>query len=99
MYWIEIIGTFAFAISGIRLAAAKQFDLFGLFIVGFVTAVGGGTIRDVMLGVRPFWFDDLMSLLIVAGALVIPRSVKIASPMVSKRNIVPAIRSTSLWKK
>ena len=45
MYWIEIIGTFAFAISGIRLAAAKQFDLFGLFIVGFVTAVGGGTIR------------------------------------------------------
>ena len=71
MYWIEIIGTFAFAISGIRLAAAKQFDLFGLFIVGFVTAVGGGTIRDVMLGVRPFWFDDLMSLLIVAGALVL----------------------------
>ena len=71
MYWIEIIGTFAFAISGIRLAAAKQFDLFGLFIVGFVTAVGGGTIRDVMLGVRPFWFDDLMSLFIVAGALVL----------------------------
>ena len=71
MYWIEIIGTFAFAISGIRLAAAKRFDLFGLFIVGFVTAVGGGTIRDVMLGVKPFWFDDLMSLLIVAGALLL----------------------------
>jgi uncharacterized membrane protein YeiH len=71
MYWIEIIGTFAFAISGIRLAASKQFDLFGLFIVGFVTAVCGGTIRDVLLGVRPFLFDDLMSLLIVAGALVL----------------------------
>ena len=49
MYWIEIIGTFAFAISGIRLAAAKQFDLFGLFIVGFVTAVGGGATGGIGL--------------------------------------------------
>lgn len=43
---IDYIGTFAFAISGIRLASAKRFDWFGAYVVGFVTAVGGGTIRD-----------------------------------------------------
>ena len=52
---IDYIGTFAFAISGIRLAAAKNFDWFGAFVVGFVTAVGGGTIRDLLIGVTPFW--------------------------------------------
>lgn len=52
---LEYIGTFAAAISGIRLASIKHFDWFGAYVVGFVTALGGGTIRDVMLGVRPFW--------------------------------------------
>ena len=70
MYWIEIIGTIAFAISGIRLAALKQFDLFGLYTVGLATAVGGGTIRDLLLGERPFWFYDLIPLLVVLLSLV-----------------------------
>lgn len=52
---IEFIGTFAFAISGIRLAASKQYDWFGGFVCGIAVAIGGGTIRDVMLGLRPFW--------------------------------------------
>lgn len=52
---IEFIGTFAFAISGIRLAASKHYDWFGGFVCGIAVAIGGGTIRDVMLGVRPFW--------------------------------------------
>ena len=46
---IDYIGTFAFAISGIRLASAKRFDWFGAYVVGFVTAVGGGTIRDLIV--------------------------------------------------
>ena len=50
---IDYIGTFAFAISGIRLASAKRFDWFGAYVVGFVTAVGGGTIRDLLLDVTP----------------------------------------------
>lgn len=54
---IEFIGTFAFAISGIRLASAKKFDLFGAFTIGFVTAIGGGTVRDLLLGVTPFWMQ------------------------------------------
>lgn len=52
---IEFIGTFAFAISGIRLSSAKQFDWFGAIVVGFVTATGGGTLRDLLLDVTPFW--------------------------------------------
>jgi len=52
---IEILGTIAFAISGIRLASAKRFDWFGAIVVGFATACGGGTIRDLLLGVPAFW--------------------------------------------
>lgn len=52
---IEFLGTFAFAISGIRLASAKKLDWFGAFVVGFVTAIGGGTLRDLFLQVTPFW--------------------------------------------
>ncbi|MBR5696493.1 MAG: trimeric intracellular cation channel family protein [Paludibacteraceae bacterium] len=52
---LENIGTFAFAISGIRLAAKKDFDLFGAYVVGLVTAIGGGTIRDLCIGETPFW--------------------------------------------
>ncbi len=55
---IEFLGTFAFAISGIRLAAAKHFDWFGGFVCGIAVAIGGGTIRDVMLGVTPFWMTS-----------------------------------------
>ena len=44
---LDFIGTFAFAISGIRLASAKRFDWFGAYVVGLATAIGGGTIRDV----------------------------------------------------
>ncbi len=67
---LDYIGTFAFAISGVRLAAAKNFDLFGAYVVGFVTAVGGGTLRDMMLGVRPFWTTNEAYLIITAIALL-----------------------------
>jgi uncharacterized membrane protein YeiH len=67
---LEYIGTFAFAISGIRLAANKDFDLFGAYVVGFVTAIGGGTIRDLLLGFTPFWMLQPSYLLCSAVALV-----------------------------
>ena len=66
---IDYIGTFAFAISGIRLASAKRFDWFGAFVVGFVTAVGGGTVRDVFLGVTPFWMEQISYIVVTAAAL------------------------------
>ena len=54
---IDFVGTFAFAISGIRLASAKRFDWFGAYVVGAATAIGGGTLRDVMLDVPVFWMQ------------------------------------------
>lgn len=68
---IDYIGTFAFAISGVRLAARKQFDLFGAFVVGFVTAVGGGTLRDLLLDVPPFWMQQPSYVLITFLALLV----------------------------
>ena len=71
LYIVEIIGTFAFAISGIRMAARKRFDLFGAYVVGLVTAIGGGTLRDLLLDVTPFWMDDSIYLIITAVALLL----------------------------
>lgn len=67
---LDFIGTFAFAISGIRLASAKQFDLFGAYVVGVVTAIGGGTLRDLMLGVTPIWMTNPMYLICSGIALL-----------------------------
>ncbi|ALO49352.1 trimeric intracellular cation channel family protein [Hoylesella enoeca] len=67
---IEFVGTFAFAISGIRHAAARHFDWFGGFVCGIVVAIGGGTIRDVMLGETPFWMTSALYLVCTALAQV-----------------------------
>ncbi len=66
----DFVGTVAFAISGIRLASAKRFDLFGAYVVGVTTAIGGGTMRDVMLGQTPFWMTNPFYLLSSAFALL-----------------------------
>lgn len=55
---LDFIGTLAFAISGIRLASAKRFDLFGAYVVGVTTAIGGGTMRDLLLSQPPFWMTN-----------------------------------------
>ena len=63
---LEMLGTLAFAIS---LASAKRFDWFGAYVVGFTTAIGGGTLRDVMLSMTPFWMLDSVYLVVTAVAL------------------------------
>ena len=68
---IEFIGTFAFAMSGIRLAGAKQYDWFGGFVCGLVVAIGGVTIRDVMLGQTPFWMTSPIYLICTMLAQVV----------------------------
>lgn len=67
---IEFLGTFAFAISGIRSASSKNFDWFGGYVVGLATAIGGGTIRDVMLGQVPFWMTNSIYIVCTAAALL-----------------------------
>ena len=53
VFLIEIIGTIAFASSGTMVAIEKKLDLFGVIILGLSTAVGGGMIRDLILGIHP----------------------------------------------
>src|SRR5690554_1443963 len=57
---LDIIGTIAFAISGALAAIRKRMDLFGVLIIAFVTAIGGGTIRDLLIGDTPVtWIRSL----------------------------------------
>ena len=58
IYVLDLIGTFAFATYGAYFAQKKRFDLFGILVAAFITAAGGGTIREVILGHLPFYFFD-----------------------------------------
>lgn len=57
-FWIEMIATAAFAITAVLALANRGVDLFGALVLGVITAVGGGTIRDLILGVKVFWAVD-----------------------------------------
>ena len=69
-FLLEYMGTFAGAIAGVRLASVKKFDLFGAYVIGLVTALGGGTLRDVLLNIPPFWMKDSSYLVTTFAALV-----------------------------
>ena len=61
IYLIDLFGTFVFAVSGVQSAIQKKFDLVGALIIGFVTAIGGGTIRDMLIGRSPVgWLNGSM---------------------------------------
>ena len=53
LYVLEMIGTVAFAVSGAMIAIQKRLDIVGVLFLGIVTAVGGGALRDLMIGVTP----------------------------------------------
>lgn len=71
LFVIEVIGTFAFAISGIRLAAAKEFDMFGAYTIGLVTAIGGGTLRDLLLDAPVFWMQNPFYFIVTGLSLIV----------------------------
>ena len=63
---IDIIGTFAFAVSGVFSAMERRLDAFGVLIISFVTAIGGGTIRDVLVGNLPVnWLQNQSTILVI----------------------------------
>ena len=65
-----MIGVAVFALSGALVAREKELDLFGGIVMAFVTAVGGGTFRDLVLDVPVFWIDDSNYILIAVGAAI-----------------------------
>jgi uncharacterized membrane protein YeiH len=69
---LDVLGTFAFAISGASMAMQKKLDIFGILVCSFATAIGGGTLRDLMIGDLPVkWLtNELIIVVIFLGALV-----------------------------
>jgi len=69
LYTLDLFGTAVFAVSGALAAGQRNMDLFGALVIAAVTAVGGGTVRDVILDRHPvFWIQDLRYLGVIAGA-------------------------------
>jgi uncharacterized membrane protein YeiH len=72
LYYIDIIGTMVFAISGALTAVDKKLDFFGVSAVAFITALGGGTLRDILIGSTPVgWMGDLTYLGIIIIGIII----------------------------
>lgn len=72
LYLLDLLGTFAFAVSGALAGVRKDLDLYGVTVLGVVTAVGGGTIRDVLIGrIPPFIFQNTTYLFISIFASLI----------------------------
>jgi len=70
-YFVDILGTVAFAISGVLVAMNKRMDIFGILIIAFVTAVGGGTLRDILIGHVPVsWMHDMTYTYVIIGSSV-----------------------------
>ena len=70
-YTIDILGTIAFAISGVLVAMQKRMDPFGILIIAFVTAIGGGTLRDILIGITPVgWMKDMTFTYVILGSTV-----------------------------
>jgi uncharacterized membrane protein YeiH len=71
-YILDILGTISFAISGVLIAMNKRMDVFGVLIIAFVTAVGGGTLRDVLIGNTPVsWMQDMTFAYVIIASTVL----------------------------
>jgi len=82
--WIAMAGTAAFASSAVLCVAEKKVDLFAAIVLGLLPAVGGGTIRDVILEVPVFWAADLRYIWVAIGASTLAF---LATPLFRKRRI------------
>lgn len=69
---LDLLGTSAFAISGALAAMNRRLDLFGIFIIAFVTAIGGGTIRDILIGNTPVtWMENTIYIYLIGVVSII----------------------------
>ena len=88
--FLDLLGTAAFAISGALFAIDKKMDGFGIFIIGFVTAVGGGTLRDVLIDKNPItWMSDLTYIYTIIISVLIA--------IVFRKRIAPLSKSLFLF--
>ncbi len=72
LFIIDILGTIAFAVSGAFLAMQKKLDPFGVLVIAFVTAIGGGTLRDIMIGNLPVsWLTNETAFVVIGCSAII----------------------------
>ena len=70
--FLDLLGTAAFAVSGSLFAIKKRMDTFGVLMIGFVTAVGGGTLRDMLIGAdRITWMQNLNYLYVIFVSVIL----------------------------
>jgi uncharacterized membrane protein YeiH len=72
LYIIDILGTISFAVSGAFLAMEKKLDPFGVLVLSFVTAIGGGTLRDILIGNLPVgWLRNETATIVIFSSAVV----------------------------
>lgn len=72
LQYLDLLGTVVFAITGLLAARRKQLDLFGAIVIAMVTAIGGGTVRDLIIDVPVFWTqNDIYIYVVVIAALLL----------------------------
>lgn len=82
---LSYLGIFVFAVTGVLKARTKQFDLLGAVILSFVMAYGGGTTRDVLIGIRPVsWVNDNFAIIIVLVATIVTFFFKLDFKLIRK---------------
>ena len=81
LYWIDLFGVFVFAISGALAADRRGMDLFGFVAIALLPAIGGGTVRDIVLDAPVFWVQDptYLWLIVSAGLLTF-----VAAPLIQR---------------
>lgn len=96
VYWLDMLGTAVFAISGVLLAGKLRMDPFGVLVLGVVTAIGGGTIRDMALDNGPvFWITDPTDL-VVAMVTCVVTIVLVRHPKRLPKWILPVLDAIGL---
>ncbi len=68
MYWVDLFGVFVFALSGALAADRRGMDVFGFVVIALLPAIGGGTVRDIVLDAPVFWIQDSIYLWIILAA-------------------------------
>lgn len=85
LHIISYTGIFVFAVTGVLKARTKRFDLFGAAVMAFVMAYGGGTVRDLLIGIKPVnWVNDNVAIFIVIGATLISFFFKLNTTIIKK---------------
>lgn len=83
LYFFDLLGGAVFAVSGALMAGRKQMDLFGVLVLAGVTAMGGGTVRDLLLDKDVFWLHDINYIIVILvaslGTVLLKRSFEITN--------------------